>query len=78
MGDAPALAVHVNSGDAMTGAEESVGESHQLECFDGSRVDRDRPRLHRAMRGFVDQTTLDPVAREFMRHDQSGRTRPDD
>jgi hypothetical protein len=30
------------------------------------------------MRSLVDQAALDPVAREFMRHDQSGRTRPDD
>ena len=49
MGDASAVPVHVNSGDPMTGAEESVGESHQLERLDGSRVDCDRPRLRGAV-----------------------------
>ena len=78
VGDASALAVHVDPADAVTGAQESVGESHQLERLDGSRVDSDRPRLHRAVRGLVDQAALDPIAREFMRHDQSGRTRSDD
>jgi hypothetical protein len=78
MGYASALAVYVDSGDAMTGTQESIGQSHQLECLDGSRVNRDRSRLHRAMRGLVDQAALDPIAPEFMRHDQSGRTRPDD
>jgi hypothetical protein len=47
----------------MPGAEESVGESHQLEGLDGPRVDRDCSRLHRAVRSLVDQAALDPIAR---------------
>ena len=77
MGDASALAVDVDPGDAVTGFEESIGEPHQLERLDGPRVDHDRSRLHGAVRGLVDQAAWDPVPREFMRHDQSGRTRPD-
>ena len=78
MGDASVLAVNVDPGDVLTGAQEIVGEPHQFERLGGARVDRDRPRLHCAVRSLVDQAALDPVAREFVRHDQSGRTRPDD
>jgi hypothetical protein len=50
----------------MTDTQEILGEAHQLEHLDGPRMDRDRSRLHRAVRGFVDHATGDPVAREFM------------
>jgi hypothetical protein len=78
MGDRPAVAISLDAGDALAGGEEIIGEPHQFERLDGPRVDCDRPRLHRAVRVFVDQATLDAVAGEFMRRDQSGRTRSDD
>jgi nucleoside-diphosphate-sugar epimerase len=41
-------------------------------------MNRDRSGFHGAVRGFVDEPALDPVASEFMRHDQTRRTRSDD
>jgi hypothetical protein len=78
MGNASALTMQVDAGDAMASAQEIVIEAHHFECLDGPRMDRDCSRLHRTMRGLVDHATIDPVACEFMRHHQSGRTRPDD
>ena len=66
MSDASALAVHVDARDAMTSAQEIVGEAHQLEGLHGSRMDRDRPRLHRTVRGLVDHATVYPIACEFV------------
>src|SRR5262252_3166188 len=78
MRDAPALAVYADTIDAVTGAEEIFGEAHQLEGLDRPRMDRDRSRLHRPVRRLVDHPTGNPVARQLMRHHQSGRPSPDD
>ena len=50
MRDAAAVAIGIDAGDALAGREKIIGEPHQLEGLDGARMDRDRPRLHRAMR----------------------------
>jgi hypothetical protein len=58
--------------------QEIVDETHQLESLDRARVNGDRSRLRRSVRGFVDHPALYAVARQLMSHDQPGRTGPDD
>ena len=73
MRDAAAVPIRVDAGNPLAGGEKVVGEPHQFEGLDGARMDRDRPRLHRAMRILRDQAAFDAVAREFVRRNQPGR-----
>jgi hypothetical protein len=62
-------------GDSRRIAHVSFGS---LETLYRVRVDRDRPRLRRAMSVPVDQAALDASACQFVRNDQPGWTGPDD